>query len=298
MYFYFSFNLSNFQCFSFLCFSLNIYIYIHVFSYFITCQRRPDEHRTALHDGGEPHGAGEALRSHQVHQRLEQDGAHHPEGEAEEHGVHHHPAVALDQRTQQVTHAVIQHGEAEEVLDPRPDPAWVGQKAHGRPSEHVHKSQDGQQEGRPILVHAVVFGVRREEDDRCEEAQEHDYVSRQVDEEPAVLEERQIQIPIDHLPGRGLLRQGTYYAKITYVTLDHKTSHKSQYFEIEIYTSSESWISFALMYGLWYDNIWLRYNYLKIWNLRVQKNQNIEKITFKVVQMKFLAMHITNQKYI
>ncbi len=26
------------------------------------------------------------------------------------------------------------------------------------------------------------------------------------------------------------------------------------------------------------------------------KNLNIEKITFKVVQMKFLAMHITNQK--
>ncbi len=31
-------------------------------------------------------------------------------------------------------------------------------------------------------------------------------------------------------------------------------------------------------------------------NLRVQKNLNIEEITFKVVQMKFLAMHITNQK--
>ncbi len=31
-------------------------------------------------------------------------------------------------------------------------------------------------------------------------------------------------------------------------------------------------------------------------NLRVQKNLNIEKITFKVVKMKFLAMHITNQK--
>ncbi len=28
----------------------------------------------------------------------------------------------------------------------------------------------------------------------------------------------------------------------------------------------------------------------------MQKNQNIEKITFKVVQMKFLPMHITNQK--
>ncbi len=31
-------------------------------------------------------------------------------------------------------------------------------------------------------------------------------------------------------------------------------------------------------------------------NLRVQKNLNIEKIIFKVVQMKFLAMHINNQK--
>ncbi len=28
----------------------------------------------------------------------------------------------------------------------------------------------------------------------------------------------------------------------------------------------------------------------------VQKNLNIEKITFKVVQMKSLAMHINNQK--
>ncbi len=30
-------------------------------------------------------------------------------------------------------------------------------------------------------------------------------------------------------------------------------------------------------------------------NLRVQKNLNIEKIIFKVVQIKFLAMHINNQ---
>ncbi len=31
-----------------------------------------------------------------------------------------------------------------------------------------------------------------------------------------------------------------------------------------------------------------------IWGCK--KNLNIEKIAFKVVQMKFLAMHITNQK--
>ncbi len=36
-----------------------------------------------------------------------------------------------------------------------------------------------------------------------------------------------------------------------YVTLEHKTSHKGQFFKIEIYVSSESWInSFPLMYGL------------------------------------------------
>ncbi len=29
----------------------------------------------------------------------------------------------------------------------------------------------------------------------------------------------------------------------------------------------------------------------------MQTNINIEKIAFKVVQMKFLAMHITNQKH-
>ncbi len=29
----------------------------------------------------------------------------------------------------------------------------------------------------------------------------------------------------------------------------------------------------------------------------MQKHLNIEKIIFKVVQMKFLAMHITNQKF-
>ncbi len=33
------------------------------------------------------------------------------------------------------------------------------------------------------------------------------------------------------------------------------------------------------------DNIWLRYNYLNIWNLKVQTNLNIEKIAFQIVQM-------------
>lgn len=35
---------------------------------------------------------------------------------------------------------------------------------------------------------------------------------------------------------------------------------------------------------------------MNIWNLRVQTNQNIEKIAFKFVRIKSLVMHITNQK--
>ncbi len=61
--------------------------------------------------------------------------------------------------------------------------------------------------------------------------------------------------------------------------MDHKTSHKDQYI-------------FLLLLGL--DNIWSRrYNYLKIWNPSAQKK--IE-ILSKVVQMKFLTVHIANQK--
>ncbi len=53
-----------------------------------------------------------------------------------------------------------------------------------------------------------------------------------------------------------------------HVSMDHKTSHMGQFYEIEIYTS----------------------------HLYMQNNQNTEKITFKVVQMKFLTIHFTNQK--
>ncbi len=63
------------------------------------------------------------------------------------------------------------------------------------------------------------------------------------------------------------------------------------YFEAEIYTSQAEEMSIPLMYGLlWSDNVLPRYNYLKIWNLRMQKqNLNIEKIAFKVGQIKSLG---------
>ncbi len=62
--------------------------------------------------------------------------------------------------------------------------------------------------------------------------------------------------------------------------------------EIEIYTSSESWIN-KLSIDVWFVMISQYLAKSGIWGCK--KNLNIEKIAFKVVQMKFLAMHITNQ---
>ncbi len=80
------------------------------------------------------------------------------------------------------------------------------------------------------------------------------------------------------------------------MTLDHKTSHKGQVFKIEIYTSPESWINKPFWFvriGQYLSEIQLLEN---LESEGAKKNLNIEKITFKVVQIKFLAMHITNQK--
>ncbi len=70
-----------------------------------------------------------------------------------------------------------------------------------------------------------------------------------------------------------------------FVTLEHKTSHKGKLFKIEIYASSESWINWCMVWTIFV-------------NLESEgaKNLHIDKIIFKVVQIKFLAMHITNQK--
>ncbi len=76
------------------------------------------------------------------------------------------------------------------------------------------------------------------------------------------------------------------------MTLDHKTSHKCPFLEVEIYASSESWLN-NISIDVWF--VMIR-QYFNISNLRVQKHQNIENSSFKVVQIKFLAMHITNQK--
>ncbi len=84
--------------------------------------------------------------------------------------------------------------------------------------------------------------------------------------------------------------------KYIYVTLDHKTSLKCQFFLIEIHPSSE--IINKLSIDAWFVRIrqyFAEIQLFGIWNLRVKKNLNTEKVAFKVFQIKFLAMHITNQ---
>ncbi len=86
---------------------------------------------------------------------------------------------------------------------------------------------------------------------------------------------------------------------ITFVTLVHKTSLKCQFFEIEIYTSSKSWIN-KLSIDVWFVRIGQYVPEIQLFeNLEsegAKKKQNTEKIAFKFVQMKCLVLHITKQK--
>ncbi len=69
--------------------------------------------------------------------------------------------------------------------------------------------------------------------------------------------------------------------------LDHKISHKGQFMKIEYIIPSESWIH-KLSIETIFENLKSE---------GAKKNQSMnKKITFKVVQMKFLAMHIIDQK--
>ncbi len=81
------------------------------------------------------------------------------------------------------------------------------------------------------------------------------------------------------------------------MTLDHKT--KGQFFEIEMYTSSESWIN-NISIDVWFVMIGQYLAEIQLFeNLEsegAKKSKYWENPAFKVVQMKFLAMHITNQK--
>ncbi len=62
----------------------------------------------------------------------------------------------------------------------------------------------------------------------------------------------------------------------------------------EIYTSSASWIS-KISIDVWFARTIFGPD-TTIWNLESAKNKHIEKITFKLDQIKSLPMHITYQK--
>ncbi len=66
-----------------------------------------------------------------------------------------------------------------------------------------------------------------------------------------------------------------------------------------MYTSSESGIN-KISIDVWFVRIGQYLAEIQLFdNLEsegAKKNQNIEKVAFNIVQMKFLAMHVTNQK--
>ncbi len=79
------------------------------------------------------------------------------------------------------------------------------------------------------------------------------------------------------------------------MTQDHKISHKGSFSEIEIYTASDSWIK-KLLIELWFVRIGQYLAEIQLFdNLESEGAKKSFKLAFKIVQMKFLAMHTTNQ---
>ncbi len=76
-----------------------------------------------------------------------------------------------------------------------------------------------------------------------------------------------------------------------YVTLDHK---RVNFWNVDLYII---WIN-KLSIDVWFVRTIFSWD-TTIWKSGIwgcQKKRNIEKITFKVAQMKFFAIRITNQK--
>ncbi len=70
-----------------------------------------------------------------------------------------------------------------------------------------------------------------------------------------------------------------------YMTLDHRTSHKGKFNEIEINISSENWIN-KLSIDVWFVRIAQYLAEIQLFEYlesEAAKNLNIEKIVFKTV---------------
>lgn len=101
-----------------------------------------------------------------------------------------------------MTHTVVEDGCSKEVLNPGPNPLGVGQHAHGGSSKHVDEGQDGKEEGSPFFADVLTLGIVGQEDERGEEAEEHENVAAQVEQEATVLKKGQVDERVDGLQHR------------------------------------------------------------------------------------------------
>lgn len=101
-----------------------------------------------------------------------------------------------------MTHSIVENSRSKEVLNPGPNPLGVGQHAHGGTREHVNEGQDRKEQGSSLFADVFALGVVGQEDKRREEAEEHENVTAQVEQEAAVLEQGQVDEGVDGLQHR------------------------------------------------------------------------------------------------
>lgn len=91
----------------------------------ITCQRRPDEQRDALHDGNQAKSGLEAAHIHHIHKDGVHQGPHHAHAQPEDDHVDHQHSKIGPNAADTVTEPVDQQSRSKHVNMPPFEPGHV-----------------------------------------------------------------------------------------------------------------------------------------------------------------------------
>ena len=98
-----------------------------------------------------------------------------------------------------MAHTIVQDRRSKEVLYSWSDPLGVGHDAHGGPCHHIYKSEYGKQKSCLLFGDISTLAEITEENERGEEAEEHDEVAHEIQQEAAVLEQGEVDEAVHDL---------------------------------------------------------------------------------------------------
>lgn len=139
----------------------------------VTCQRRSNKQRDALHDGEQPQRRREAPHLHYIHQDGEHQRPDHAHRKSVRDHIRHQHGESGPDAADAVTEPVEEQGGGKHINMAPFEPGHVEHDGERRPHHDVNDTQDGEQQRSPARLHAVGRGVRNQIYQRHHEAQHH-----------------------------------------------------------------------------------------------------------------------------